>query len=80
MDQKHVIEDMFAGELPLTALQATLFMEEFWKHYTRPASEMAFILLPATHAFPALHLVVSGKMSMGYIQPEHMDMPPDGGW
>lgn len=39
MDQKHAIEDMFAGELPLTSLQATLFMEELWKKYTRPGSE-----------------------------------------
>ena len=35
MDQKHAVEDIFAP-LPFTALQATLFMEELWKKYTRP--------------------------------------------
>ena len=35
MDQKHAVEDVFFC-LPLTALQATLFMEELWKKHTRP--------------------------------------------
>lgn len=37
MDQKHKIEDIFleAG-VPTTNLQATMFMEELWKRYTRP--------------------------------------------
>ncbi len=39
MEQKHAIEDMLAGALPLTSLQATLFMEEFWRPSTREASE-----------------------------------------
>lgn len=37
MDQKHAIEDVLldAG-LPGLMLEATMFMEEFWKRYTRP--------------------------------------------
>ncbi|GAB4821514.1 hypothetical protein N2152v2_008560 [Parachlorella kessleri] len=37
MEQKHAVEDMLAGALPLTSLQATLFMEEFWRPSTREA-------------------------------------------
>lgn len=37
MDQKHAVEDVLldAG-LPGLMLEATMFMEEFWKRYTRP--------------------------------------------
>lgn len=37
MDQKHAVEDVLldAG-LPGLMLEATMFMEEFWKKYTRP--------------------------------------------
>jgi len=36
-EQKNQIEDIIAAAgVPLTALQATLFMEELWKRYTRP--------------------------------------------
>lgn len=38
MDQKHAIEDMFLSSgIPATMLEATMFMEEFWKKYTRPS-------------------------------------------
>eukprot|EP00195_Chlamydomonas_chlamydogama_P007300 CAMPEP_0202901822 /NCGR_PEP_ID=MMETSP1392-20130828/14840_1 /ASSEMBLY_ACC=CAM_ASM_000868 /TAXON_ID=225041 /ORGANISM="Chlamydomonas chlamydogama, Strain SAG 11-48b" /LENGTH=365 /DNA_ID=CAMNT_0049588447 /DNA_START=65 /DNA_END=1162 /DNA_ORIENTATION=- len=37
MDQKHRVEDIFtASGVPLTSLQVAMFMEEFWKKYTRP--------------------------------------------
>ncbi|PNH00054.1 hypothetical protein TSOC_014138 [Tetrabaena socialis] len=36
MEQKHQVEDVLAAALPTVALQATLFMEELWKRYTRP--------------------------------------------
>ncbi|WIA09837.1 hypothetical protein OEZ85_010051 [Tetradesmus obliquus] len=37
MDQKHAVEDVLLGAgLPGLALEATMFMEEFWKKYTRP--------------------------------------------
>ena len=38
IEQKHQVEQIFqqAG-LPLTVLRACLFMEEFWKSYTRPS-------------------------------------------
>ncbi|EFN56307.1 hypothetical protein CHLNCDRAFT_51737 [Chlorella variabilis] len=57
MDQKHQVEDILAAAgLPLTCLQASLFMEELWKRYTRPA------ILKGTFAFAMppdkpLHLV-----------------------
>lgn len=37
MDQKHAVEDVLldAG-LPGLMLESTMFMEEFWKKYTRP--------------------------------------------
>jgi hypothetical protein len=39
MDQKQLIADKFATTFPSTfiSLEAVLFMEEFWKKYTRPA-------------------------------------------
>lgn len=37
MDQKHAVEDVLLGAgLPGLMLEATMFMEEFWKRYTRP--------------------------------------------
>jgi hypothetical protein len=37
MDQKHAVEDVLLGAgLPGLMLEATMFMEEFWKKYTRP--------------------------------------------
>jgi hypothetical protein len=37
MDQKHAVEDvLLGGGLPGLMLEATMFMEEFWKKYTRP--------------------------------------------
>jgi len=37
VEQKHKVEDIFSESgVPLCALQATLFMEELWKKYTRP--------------------------------------------
>lgn len=39
MQQKQVVEDMLAGELPLTSLQAPLFMEDFWRGRYRADSE-----------------------------------------
>ncbi|KAG2447002.1 hypothetical protein HYH02_008156 [Chlamydomonas schloesseri] len=36
MEQKHQVEDILAAAVPTVALQATLFMEELWKRYTRP--------------------------------------------
>eukprot|EP00879_Flechtneria_rotunda_P004093 GHRR01004338.1.p1 GENE.GHRR01004338.1~~GHRR01004338.1.p1 ORF type:complete len:229 (+),score=120.06 GHRR01004338.1:1062-1748(+) len=37
MDQKHAVEDILLGAgLPGLMLEATMFMEEFWKRYTRP--------------------------------------------
>jgi hypothetical protein len=38
MQQKHQVQDLLAEALPgaTTTLQATLFMEELWKRYTRP--------------------------------------------
>lgn len=38
MQQKHQVQDLLAAALPgaTTTLQATLFMEELWKRYTRP--------------------------------------------
>ncbi|KAG2501435.1 hypothetical protein HYH03_001218 [Edaphochlamys debaryana] len=36
MEQKHQVEDILASAVPTVALQATLFMEELWKRYTRP--------------------------------------------
>jgi hypothetical protein len=38
MRQKHEVQDILAEALPggTTTLQATLFMEELWKRYTRP--------------------------------------------
>lgn len=37
IEQKHQVEQIFqAAGLPLTNLRACLFMEEFWKKYTRP--------------------------------------------
>ncbi|KXZ45445.1 hypothetical protein GPECTOR_54g186 [Gonium pectorale] len=36
MEQKHAVEDVLAAAVPTVALQATLFMEELWKRYTRP--------------------------------------------
>lgn len=37
MDQKHAVEDVLLGAgLPGLMLEVTMFMEEFWKRYTRP--------------------------------------------
>jgi uncharacterized protein YbjT (DUF2867 family) len=37
IEQKHQVEQILqAAELPTTFLRACLFMEEFWKQYTRP--------------------------------------------
>jgi hypothetical protein len=37
MDQKHAVEDVLLGsDVPGLMLEATMFMEEFWKKYTRP--------------------------------------------
>eukprot|EP00878_Enallax_costatus_P039471 GHUV01045222.1.p2 GENE.GHUV01045222.1~~GHUV01045222.1.p2 ORF type:complete len:121 (-),score=24.63 GHUV01045222.1:434-796(-) len=37
MDQKHAVEDVLLGAgLPGLMLESTMFMEEFWKKYTRP--------------------------------------------
>lgn len=37
MDQKHAVEDvLLSGGVPGLMLEATMFMEEFWKKYTRP--------------------------------------------
>ncbi|KAF8055819.1 hypothetical protein HT031_006594 [Scenedesmus sp. PABB004] len=37
MDQKHAVEDVLLGSgAPGVMLGATMFMEEFWKRYTRP--------------------------------------------
>lgn len=37
VEQKHNIEKIFNDSgIPTTNLRATMFMEEFWKVYTRP--------------------------------------------
>jgi len=38
MEQKFMVEELFRrSKIPCTMLRATLFMEELWKKYTRPA-------------------------------------------
>ena len=38
MEQKYMVEELFRkSRVPCTMLRATLFMEELWKKYTRPA-------------------------------------------
>ncbi len=38
IEQKHQVEHILKqASLPTTMLRACLFMEEFWKHYTRPS-------------------------------------------
>lgn len=37
MDQKHAVEDiLLQSGVPGLMLESTMFMEEFWKKYTRP--------------------------------------------
>lgn len=57
MDQKHAVEDVLLGsDVPGLMLEATMFMEEFWKKYTRPG------LLKGTFTFslPGLWPVSAG--------------------
>jgi uncharacterized protein YbjT (DUF2867 family) len=64
MDQKHAIQDMLGAALPLTTLGATLFMEEFWKRYTRPG------ILRGTFSFavpPKVPLQMVSVKDMGRV-------------
>lgn len=68
--QKHQVEQIFQqASLPTTMLRACLFMEEFWKKYTRPS------ILKGTFAFSLqpdrpLHLITT--KDMGRIAAEVM--------
>ena len=37
IEQKYQVEQILQRAVPTTMLRACLFMEEFWKHYTRPS-------------------------------------------
>jgi uncharacterized protein YbjT (DUF2867 family) len=62
IEQKHQVEQVFTqAGLPTTMLRACLFMEEFWKRYTRPS------ILKGTFSFAVqpdrpLHLITTKDM------------------
>lgn len=63
VEQKHNIEAIFKDSgIPTTNLQATMFMEEFWKVYTRPQI-MKVILLSTPH-YAELYILHSTAIIM----------------
>ena len=61
IEQKHQVEQVFTRAVPTTLLRACLFMEEFWKKYTRPS------ILKGTFSFAVqpdrpLHLITTRDM------------------
>ncbi|MBD0334387.1 MAG: NmrA family NAD(P)-binding protein [Cyanobacteria bacterium Co-bin13] len=61
IEQKHRVEQVFTQAVPTTLLRACLFMEEFWKKYTRPS------ILKGTFSFAVqpdrpLHLITTRDM------------------
>ncbi|HEY9877705.1 MAG TPA: NmrA/HSCARG family protein [Leptolyngbyaceae cyanobacterium] len=61
IEQKHQVEQIFKQAVPTTMLRACLFMEEFWKQYTRPS------VLKGTFSFAVqpdrpLHLITTKDM------------------
>ncbi|MBD2256470.1 NmrA family NAD(P)-binding protein [Pseudanabaena sp. FACHB-2040] len=70
IEQKHRVEQVFTQAVPTTLLQACLFMEEFWKKYTRPS------ILKGTFSFSLqpdrpLHLITTrdiGRVAAYVIQ------------
>ncbi|MBD0267586.1 MAG: NmrA family NAD(P)-binding protein [Cyanobacteria bacterium Co-bin8] len=61
IEQKHRVEQVFTQAVPTTLLRACLFMEEFWKKYTRPS------ILKGTFSFSLqpdrpLHLITTRDM------------------
>lgn len=62
IEQKHQVEQIFEqADLPTTFLRACLFMEEFWKHYTRP-SVLKGSFPFAVQSNKPLHLITTKDM------------------
>lgn len=61
IEQKYQVEQIFKQAVPTTMLRACLFMEEFWKKYTRPSilkGRFAFSIQPDK----PIHLIANQDM------------------